>query len=121
MHPLFNQQLARQHMQDLQCEVEAARSAAHLNKPESTGGQRYPANFLQLWHNRTRLLSRPPVVFKEGHPEVVNFEEIKPALISTFSTMHETGLVSEYDDRFVEKFVQTFEHELAHQAACKCS
>jgi len=121
MHPLFNQQLARQHMQDLQCEVEATRSAAHLNKPESTGGHRHPASLFQLWYNRTRFLSRRPVVFKEGHLEVVNFEEIKPALISTFSTMHETGLVSEYDDWFVEKFVQTFERELAHQSACKCS
>lgn len=120
MHPLFNQQLARQHMQDLQCEVGAARSAAHLNKAESTRGHRFHLSLLQLLHNRTRILSRPAIVHV-GYPEVVNFEEIKPALVSTFSTMHNTGLVSEYDDQFVEKFLQAFERELAHQSACKCS
>ena len=120
MHPLFNQELVRQHLQDLQCEVEAARSAAHLNKAESTRSHRFHLSLLQLKHSRTRLLSRPAVV-QEGYPEVVNFEEIKPALVSTFSTMHHTGLVSEYDDQFVEKFVQTFERELAHQSAYKCS
>src|SRR5438552_6963582 len=120
MHPLFNQQLARQHMQDLQREVEAAHSAAHLNKAESTGGHRQHLSLLQLWYNRTRVLSGRSTL-QEEYPEVVNFEEIKPALVSTFSTMHETGLVSEYDDQFVEKFVQTFERELAHQGAGKCS
>jgi len=120
MHPLFNQQLARQHMQDLLCEVEAAHSAALLNKAESTRSHHFYLRWFQLWQDRTRLLSRPTVV-REGYPEVVNYEEIKPALVSTFSTMHDTGLVSEYDDQFVEKFVQTFERELAHQSACKCS
>ncbi len=121
MHPLFNQQLAKQHLQDLQREAEAARLVAHVDAPESTSGYRYHLNFLRLLYDRTRLLYRRPVVLAEAHPVVVSFEEIKPALISTFSTMHEVGLVSKYDDQFIEKFVQTLEHELVHQSACKCN
>jgi hypothetical protein len=120
MHPLFSQQLARLHMQDLQREVEAARSAALLNKAESTRSHHFYLRWFRLWQDRTRFLSTPTVV-RERYPERINFEEIKPALVSTFSTMHDTGLVSEYDEQFVEKFVQAFERELAHQSACKCS
>jgi hypothetical protein len=49
MHPLFNQQLARQHMQDLQCEGEAARSTALLNKIESTGSNHFYLHLFRLW------------------------------------------------------------------------
>jgi len=121
MHPLFNQQLAKQHQQDLQREAEAARLVAHVDAPESARGHRYYLNFLRLLYDRTRLLYRRPVVRAEAHPIMVSFEEIKPALISTFSAMHEVGLVSKYDEQFIEKFVQTFEHQLVHQSACKCS
>jgi len=121
MHPLFNQQLAKQHLQNLQCEAEAARLVAHVDAPESGRGHRYYLNFLRLLYDRTRLLYRRPVVLERPHPVVVSFAEIKPALLSTFSAMHEVGLVSNYDDQFIEKFVQTFEHQLVHQSACKCS
>jgi hypothetical protein len=121
MHPLFNQQLAKQHQQDLQREAEAARLVAHVDAPESASDHRYHLNFLRLLYDRTRVLYRRPVVRAEAHPVVVSFEEIKPALMSTFSAMHEVGLVTKYDDQFIEKFMQTFEHELVYQSACKCS
>ena len=120
MHPLINQQLAKHHSWELQREAEAVRFTAQANEPASRPGHRYHFNFLRFWYDRTRLLYRRPVVLEETPPEVVSFEEIKPALLSTFSTLREVGIVSEFDDRFVEKFVQTFEHELVHQSACKC-
>ena len=46
----------------------------------------------------------------------VSLEEIKPAVLSTFLAMHEVGLVFEYDDQFIEKFVQMLEEDLAQQA-----
>ena len=49
----------------------------------------------------------------------VSLEEIKLAVLSTFSAMHEVGLVSEYDDQFIEKFVQMLEEDLAQQARCQ--
>ena len=121
MHPLFNQQLAKQHLQDLQREAESAQLAAQVDESASSRSPRYYLNFLRVWYDRTRVLYRRPVVLEAVHPQVINLEEIKPALMSTFSAMHEVGLVSDYDDKFVEKFVHTFEHELVHQSACKCS
>jgi hypothetical protein len=121
MHPLFNQQLAKYHMRDLQCEAETARFAAQVDEPESSSSHRYLLIFLRFLHDRTRVLYRRSVVLKVEHPEAVNLEEIKPALVATFSVMHDVGLVSEYDEQFIEKFVQTFEYELAHQFACKSS
>ena len=109
MHPLFNQQMARQHMDDLQHEAERAHPRAHLHQPRSA--------YLHLFgslYDRTRLLYRGPVV--RHKPQQVKLEEIKPALVSTLSVMHEVGLISEYDDQFVEHFVQTLERELAHQS-----
>jgi hypothetical protein len=121
MYPLINQQLATYHRRDLQSEAETARLAAQADEPGSSSGPGSYLNFLRFLYNRTRFLYRRPIVLKEGHPEVLNLEGIKPALVATFSAMHEVGLVSEYDDQFIEKFVQTLEHELAHQSACKCS
>ena len=108
MHPLFNQQMVRQHMDDLQHEAELAHLTAHLHQPRSMY-----IRLLGYLYDRTRLLYRRPVV--RYKPQHVKLEEIKPALVSTFSLMHEVGLVSEYDDQFLEQFVQTLERELAHQ------
>lgn len=108
MHPLFNQQIARQHSDDLQHEAELAYLTAHLNQTRSAY-----VRLLGYLYDKTRLLRWRPV--EQHKPQPVNLEEIKPALASTFSVMHEVGLVSEYDDQFVEQFVQTLERELAHQ------
>ena len=108
MHPFFNQQMARQHIDDLQHEAELAHLTAHPRQPRSAY-----LRLLRGLYDRTSLLYRRPVV--RYKPQHVKLEEIKPALVSTFSVMHEVGLVSAYDDQFVEQFVQTFERELAHQ------
>ena len=108
MHPLFNQQMARQHMDDLQHEAEQIHLTAHLHQP-----RRAYLRLLRYLYGRTRLLYQRPVVQYKLQP--VKIEEIKPALVSTFSVMHEVGLVSEYDEQFVEQFVQTLARELAHQ------
>lgn len=121
MHPLFNQQLAKYHRQEIQREAETARLVAQVDKAGKARNPRYHLNLLHFWHARTKLLYRRPTLQEGPHPEVVSFEEIKPALLSTFSVMHERGLVSEYDDKFVEKFAQTFQHELVYQSTCKCS
>lgn len=95
-------------MDDLQHEAELVHLTAHLHQPHNMY-----VRFLGYLYDRTRLLYRRPVVRQK--PQHVKLEEIKPALVSTFSVMHEVGLVSEYDDQFVEQFVQTLERELTHQ------
>ena len=95
-------------MDDLQHEAELARLTAQFHQPCSAY-----LGFLGHLYDRTRLLYRRPVV--QHKLQHVKLEEIKPALVSTLSVMYEIGLVSEYDDQFVEQFVQTLERELAHQ------
>jgi len=118
MYPLFNQQLAKQHMEELQREAEIAQAASLTGEVHH---RVYPLGFLRYWYNRVRTLrtlyKRPAVL--PGHEEV-RLEEIKPAVLTTFSVMHEVGLVSEYDDQFIEKFVETLERELVCQSHCNC-
>ena len=114
MHPLFNQQLAKQHMEDLQREAKIAQASLLTNMAGEVYHRLYPLSFLRYWYNRARTLNRRP-----GHEEV-RLEEIKPAVLTTFSVMHEVGLVSEYDDQFIERFVETLERELVHQSQCNC-
>src|SRR5215470_7502894 len=114
MYPLFNQQLAKQHMEDLQREAKIAQAASLTGEVHH---RLYPLSFLRYWYNRVRTLYKRPAA---GHDEV-RLEEIKPAVLTTFSAMHEVGLVSEYDDQFIEKFVETLERKLVHQSQCNCA
>ena len=116
MYPLLNQRLAKQHMEELQREAEIAQAALLTGEVHH---RLYPLSFLRYWYNRARTLrtlyKRSAVL--PGHEEV-RLEEIKPAVLTTFSVMHEVGLVSEYDDQFIERFVETLERELVHQSQC---
>jgi hypothetical protein len=118
MHPLFNQQLAQQHMDDLRHEAEIAQTAAHMNTAENSKRHEDKLGFLQSLYSRTSLSYRRTVTQQTTRPDEVSLEEIKPAVLTTFSVMREGGLVSEYDEQFIEKFVQTLEHELTLQARC---
>ena len=118
MHPFISQQMAQQHMKDLQCEVEVAQAANQLHKAESSHYRRDNLGFLRDLYVRTRLMYRRPVrpvAPQTTRAEEVSLEEIKPAVLTTFSLMREVGLVSEYDDQFIAKFVQTLEEELAQR------
>jgi hypothetical protein len=118
MHPLFSQQLAQQHMEDLRHEAEIAQAAAHINTTENSKQHEDNTGFLQSLFSRISLSYRQPAIQLTSRLDEVSLEEIKPAVLTTFSVMREGGLVSEFDEQFIEKFVQTLEHELAHQARC---
>lgn len=118
MHPFISQQIAQQHMKELQHEVEVAQAATHINKAGGTHRRWDNLSFLRDLYVRTRLMYRRPVAQQTTRAEEVSLAEIKPAVMTTFSVMREVGLVSEYDDQFIEKFVQTLEEELVQQARC---
>ena len=118
MLQLLNQQVADYRRLDLQREVEMARLASLCGQPAQRSHQRGQQTFLSLWFNRTRLLSRRPVVLTNPIHEEVLLAEIKPALQATLSAMYREGLISDYDDTFVKQFNETFERELVHQAEC---
>ena len=117
MHPLFNQQLAKQHMEELQREAEIAQAALLTGEVHH---RLYPLSFLRYWYNRARTLRTLRNLERRPGHEEVRLEEIKPAVLTTFSAMYEVGMVSEYDDQFIEKFVETLERELVHQSQCNC-
>ena len=118
MHTLLNLELAKQHRADLEREIEMAELVAHVRPAERTR-PRKPALF-KRWYNRMSLSYRRPVVRQELDLENVSLAEIRPAVLTTFYTLHESGLVSDYDDRFIETFVETFQGELFHHSECKC-
>lgn len=117
MHPLLNQSLAEQHRKDIQREAEMARSVTLRTQEMAHKPHRFRFFLLRLL-NRTTLSSRQPVVQSELTIEEIPLTEIKPALQATFSVMRKGGLVSDFDDTFIEQFSETFERELVHQVQC---
>lgn len=103
-------------MEDLQREAKRAHAALFGNIAGEIHHRLYPLSLLRYWYNRARTLYKRLAVLPRH--EEVKLEEIKPAVLTTFSVMHEVGLVSEYDDQFIEKFVETLERELIHQSQC---
>ena len=69
MQSLINQQLAKQHMQELQYEAELARQAALVYEPKSRGSHSYHVNFLHKWYDMIRMWYRRPVVLEETKAE----------------------------------------------------
>jgi len=120
MHPLMNSQLANQHQTELQHEAEMVRLASQVTEQKRAERTRrhQPVTFLSLRSNMTKLSSRQAVVIPESLVEEVPFAELRPALQATFSVLHEVGLISDYDDTFMEQFNETFERELVHQVQC---
>lgn len=118
MHPFISQQMAQQHMKELQHEAEVAQAATHINKAGGAHRRWHNLGFLRDLYGRTRLMHSRPIALQTTRTEEVSLAEIKPAVMTTFSVMREVGLVSEYDDQFIEKFVQTLEEELVQQARC---
>lgn len=118
MHPFLNQQLAQQHIDDLRHESEVAQLGDQIKKAGSARHRWDYLRFLRGLYSWPGLLYRRPTPVQMTRLDEVSLEEIKPAVLSTFLAMHEVGLVSEYDDQFIEKFVQMLEQELALQARC---
>lgn len=95
MHPFISQQMAQQHIKDLQHEVEVDQVATQLNKAGGTHRRWDNLGFLRGLRVRSRLMYRRPVTLQTTRTDEVNLAEIKPAVMTTFSAMHEVGLVSD--------------------------
>ncbi len=118
MHTLLDQELARQHRADLEREIQRAALASQVRLLERA--HLWEPVVSKRWYDRISFLYRRPVVRQGPEFENVSLAEIRPAVLTTFHTLHEGGLVSDYDDRFIETFVETFQGELVHQAECAC-
>ena len=61
MHPLFSQQLAQQHMEDLRREAEIAQTADHMNTAENSKQREDNVGFLQSLYSRLCWRMKEPV------------------------------------------------------------
>jgi hypothetical protein len=112
MHPDFSYLLAQLHRERLLREAKIAQAARTTGK----GHLRFsPRGFLRSWYQRTRTWYQRSGA---APTKEVRLEELKPAVVTTFSVLYEEGLVSAYDAQFIEQFVETLERELVHQSPC---
>ncbi len=69
-------------------------------------------SFSRSIYNRTRLLFRRHAHIPDATHTKTSVAESKHAIRTTFIHMHTRGLVSDYDEQFVDSFLQTFQQEL---------
>ncbi len=100
MHPVFTQEMARQHREELLRRAAIEQAALHLIEQENSKSFRRIFAFLEPLHDMSTLLSRRPV----------DFDEIKHELQVTFAAMRKVG--SECDDHFIEVFIRKLRSEL---------
>ena len=114
MHPLFSQELAHAHIKQLQDKAHAERQAAIAQQNIGVQHISLLERLQQLLHWKN-LSSRHTAVGLSIETDPLTAIAIKPALAATFSTLYDEGMVSAYDERFIERFTQTLEQELAHR------
>ncbi len=113
MHPLLSQQRAHDHIRRLQDEAHAEQQSAIAQQNISA---QHDATLDRLYRflRQINVSSRHTAVeMKVAEPQLM-VVEIKPALVATFSTLHAEGIVSAFDEKFIEHFTQTLERELTH-------
>ena len=118
MHPVFTQEMARQHREELLRRAALERAALQLSEQVTEGDPRVPAPLrstpaptgLEPLRVMSTLLSRRPVVVQRHRYSDIDFDEIKRELQVTFAAMRKAG--SECDDHFVEVFIGKLRREL---------
>jgi hypothetical protein len=110
MHPVFTQEMARQHREELLRRAAIERTALHLIEQENSKGFRRVFAFLEPLHEMSTLLSRRPVVIQRRKYSDVDFDEIKHELQATFAAMRKAG--SECDDHFIEVFMRKLRSQI---------
>jgi hypothetical protein len=121
MYSLLNQSIAKQHMEQLQCEAATARKAAQLQvqswqteNPGNVGVHWHSLDFLHLYWVRVVSLFGRTLIIHQVKSDAWKFDEIKQELKSTLASMHD--VYPEYDDQFIEQIVQRFEEQLLHKS-----
>ncbi len=114
MNQMLYMQLAEQHREQLLREAENWRLAAQVKNARGSKAKLSPATFLHVYRQATmlfpwRALGRTPNV------GAITLNESESALRTTFALMHKKGVISDYDERFMQQFTQTFERELVRQ------
>jgi len=110
MHPVFTQEMAKQHREDLLRSAALEQAVLLLREQENSKGFRRIFAFLELLHDMSTFLSRRPVVIQRRRYSDIDFDEIKHELQVTFAAMRKAG--SGCDEHFVEVFMRKLRREL---------
>jgi hypothetical protein len=110
MYPLWNQEMARLHRDDLQREAMAERSAASVNERGDLSDYMDYARFSRLLDNRTSSLYGRRVVSQQLTYSNMNLDEIKHALQTTLATIRAGS--PEDDEQAIEAFMQKLKSQL---------
>jgi len=111
MHPVFTQEMALQHREELLRRAALERAALHLTEQENSKGMRRVFAFLEPLRDMSTLLSRRPVVIHRQKYADIDFDEIKHELQVTFAAMRKAG--SECDEHFVEVFMRKLRSQIS--------
>ena len=114
MNQMLYMQMVEQHREQLLREAEMARVAGQVEKQQKHDGM-FDADIFSGFARRVSLLFPFHVGTRMMSTETVTLAESECALRTTLALMHENGVISDYDERFVQQFTQTFEQELARQ------
>ncbi|HET9920210.1 MAG TPA: hypothetical protein VFQ30_10250 [Ktedonobacteraceae bacterium] len=125
MHSLFNQSIAKQHMEQLQREAAAERKAVQLRaqhwQEESQGNVGvywHSLNILHLYWVRVVSLFGRTLIIHQVKSDAWKYEEIKQNLKATLTSMRD--VYPEYDDQLIEQIVRRFEEQLLHKSRGSC-
>src|SRR5215469_13855825 len=125
MHPLFNETLAKQHMERLRREALAERNASQLEVQgrrfeglEGAGVHWHSLGLLRLYwvrvvssFGRTLILHQ---VKSDAHPSAEIQQELRTALTSMYQAF------PEYDEQFIKQVVQSLEDYLRDKSRGNC-
>ncbi len=125
MHPLFNQLIAKQHMEQLQREAAAEQMAVQLRAqhcqeegPGNAGVRWHSLNFLHLYWVRVVSLFGRTLIIHQVKSDAWKYDEIKQNLKVALTSMRDT--YPEYDDQLIEQIVRRFEEQLLHKSRSGC-
>jgi hypothetical protein len=118
MQPYYNQHEAQRRIEGLRRDAAMAHLAAQAREGNFSQNLVNPLRLMRSRWQQKRFAARHAAVAKNTItlPKQIPSERIKPALLMTFTAMHDQGLVSDFDERFIETFMLTLEQEIAHQS-----
>jgi hypothetical protein len=119
LQSFFDQHMVNQRINELQREATMAHAAAQVHKASSFHSTWKPLRFPHFRHQHTNVVSHHIATEHDlsALPTTIPMKEMRPALLMTFTTMRDKGLVSDFDERFIETFMRTFEQEIMHQSS----
>jgi hypothetical protein len=114
MNQIVYMQVAGQHREQLLREAEMERLVAQVTK-SGRENRTFDMDFFAAIARRASILNPFHGGAHTIATQTVTVAESECALRATLVLMHKDGIISDYDEQFVQRFTQTFERELTGQ------